>query len=421
MIHGLSHTSSTLAAIEPHADYFASKAHYQSLARRIAAVLRSGRFVLVTSDPPADPQFLSQALCNVEGSSYEVIDIRCGPELRGTELKHRAPILAGLGASVDAAVAPGRSATSSSLFLFVDFDRLSDRQIEEVCQGTLDGDRLRTSGVLLAPPDFVARLERPALQFLKARLAACFCVQDVGDDEVFPFLHNQLLAQRDRRSEARGFRRGIVMGLAASGVVAAAASGAFVFLQPTTDRVYEAPAHAEESRSMNEQKLLLAPTNRAATSAVPLQAAPETETTDTSTPGLPSLSATMAVPTEAEISSPIAPPAPADPSSGPRLSEAEIGALMRRGNAFRSAGDFTSARLYYERAAEAGDGNAALQLGDSFDPVVLGLAGIRGVTGDPAQALFWYRRARELGMAEAEQRIESLETRLAEQADTLSR
>ena len=129
----------------------------------------------------------------------------------------------------------------------------------------------------------------------------------------------------------------------------------------------------------------------------------------------------MAVPTEAEISPPIAPPAPAGPSSGPRLSEAEIGALMRRGNAFRSAGDFTSARLYYERDAEAGDGNAALQLGDSFDPVVLGLAGIRGVTGDPARALFWYRRARELGMAEAEQRIESLEARLAEQADTLSR
>jgi hypothetical protein len=415
--HGLDHPSSTLAAIEPHADYFASKAHYQSLARRIAAVLRSGRFVLVTGDPPADPQFLSQALCDVEGSSYEVIDIRCGPELRGTELKHRAPILAGLGASVDAAVAPKCSATSSSLFLFVDFDRLSDRQVEEVCQGTLDGDRLQTSGVLLAPPDFVARLERPALQFLKARLAAHFCVQEVGDDEVFPFLHNQLLAQRDRRSEARGFRRGIVMGLAASGVVAAAASGAFVFLQSTTDQVYEAPAHAEESRSMNEQQLLLAPTNRAATSAVPLQAVPETETTDKSTPGLPSLSATMAVPTEAEIS----PPAPADPSPGPRLSEAEIGALMGRGNAFRSAGDFTSARLYYERAAEAGDGTAALQLGDSFDPVVLGLAGIRGVTGDPAQALFWYRRARELGMADAEQRIKSLETSLVKAADTLPR
>jgi TPR repeat protein len=207
------------------------------------------------------------------------------------------------------------------------------------------------------------------------------------------------------------------MGLAASGVVAAAASGAFVFLQPTTDRIYEAPAHAEESRSMNEEQLLLAPTNRAATSAVPVQAAPETDATDTSTPGLPSLSATMAVPTKAEISPSIAPSAPADPSPGPRLSELEIDALRRHGDAFLSAGDVTSARLYYERAAEAGDGDAALQLGASYDPVVLSFAGIHGVTGDPARALFWYRRALEFGMTGAEQRIKSL----VEKADTLSR
>jgi hypothetical protein len=418
VIHGLSHTSSTLAAIEPHGDYFASRAHYQSLARRIAAVLRSGGFVLVTGDPPADPQSLSQALRDVGGSSYAVIDIRCGPELTGTDLKHRAPVPAGLGASVDAnaAVTPRHSATSSSLFLFNDFDLLSDRQIEEVCEATLDGDQVRASGVLLASLDFVARTERPPLQFLKRRLAAHLCVQDVGDDEVFPFFHNQLLAQRDRRSEARGFRRGIVMGLTASGVLAAAASGAFVFLQPTTDRVHDAPAHAEESRSMNERQLLLAPTNRAATSAVPVQAAPETETTDTSTPGLPSLSATMAVPTEVEISPAIAPSAPADPSSGPRLSEAEIDALRQHGDAFLGAGDITSARLYYERAAEAGDGNAALQLGASYDPVVLGRAGIRGVIGDPAKALSWYQRALELGMTAADQRIKSL----VEEADTLS-
>ena len=36
---------------------------------------------------------------------------------------------------------------------------------------------------------------------------------------------------------------------------------------------------------------------------------------------------------------------------------------------------------------------------------------LRGATADPAQALFWYRRARELGVSEAEQRIKGLETR----------
>jgi TPR repeat protein len=62
-----------------------------------------------------------------------------------------------------------------------------------------------------------------------------------------------------------------------------------------------------------------------------------------------------------------------------------------------------------------------LQLGASFDPVILGLVGARGVSGDPAQALSWYRRAQQLGMAEAEQRIKRLETRPLSEADTRSR
>ena len=67
VIHGHSHTSSTLAAIEPHGDYFASRTHYQYLARRITAVLRSSSFILVTGDPPADPQSLSYAAAMFEG------------------------------------------------------------------------------------------------------------------------------------------------------------------------------------------------------------------------------------------------------------------------------------------------------------------------------------------------------------------
>ncbi len=37
----------------------------------------------------------------------------------------------------------------------------------------------------------------------------------------------------------------------------------------------------------------------------------------------------------------------------------------------------------------------------------------RAQAADPAKALFWYRRARELGVAEAEQRIKALEIRPA--------
>jgi TPR repeat protein len=102
------------------------------------------------------------------------------------------------------------------------------------------------------------------------------------------------------------------------------------------------------------------------------------------------------------------------------MSVADIGALVERGDALFSARDISSARLYYERAAEAGDGRAALQLGTSFDPVILERAGVH-VAGDLAQALSWYRRARELGMTEAELRIKSLERWPVGETDNRSR
>jgi len=51
-----------LAATGVHSEYYASAAHYQAIAKRILGALRGGHFVLVTGDPPADPQALSAAL-----------------------------------------------------------------------------------------------------------------------------------------------------------------------------------------------------------------------------------------------------------------------------------------------------------------------------------------------------------------------
>ena len=88
---------------------------------------------------------------------------------------------------------------------------------------------------------------------------------------------------------------------------------------------------------------------------------------------------------------------------------------MTRGDRFLSLGDITSARLFYERAADARDGSAALRLGATFDPGFLGRAGVRGTASDPAQASSWYHRARDLGNAAAEERSKSHEQqRLAE-------
>jgi hypothetical protein len=189
----------------------------------------------------------------------------------------------------------------------------------------------------------------------KERLAAHVHDQEVGDDEAIAFLHNQLLAQRDRRIEAPAFRHGILIGVAASGIVLAVSIGLFLILNPIAEQTRAAPESTGGRRTVSEESSTLRP---------------------------------------ADLHS----------------SDAEIAALLRRGDAFLTSGDITSARLFYERAAEAGSGPAALLLGATFDPVMYGHVGALDAIADPAQALTWYRRARDLGMVEAEQQIKRFET-----------
>jgi TPR repeat protein len=91
---------------------------------------------------------------------------------------------------------------------------------------------------------------------------------------------------------------------------------------------------------------------------------------------------------------------PQDPT--PRsLSSADIPGLLARGDSLLGMGDVASGRLFYERAAAAGDGKAALRLGETYDPAFLKRMQLR-IQGDNAKAVYWYRRAFELGQNEAE-------------------
>ena len=85
-----------------------------------------------------------------------------------------------------------------------------------------------------------------------------------------------------------------------------------------------------------------------------------------------------------------------------------IAALVARGREYIAAGDVAAARLVLRRAAVAGDPRVALALGGTYDPIVLKELGVIGFAGDPAQARDWYRRAAELGSADAPQRLEQL-------------
>jgi hypothetical protein len=85
--------------------------------------------------------------------------------------------------------------------------------------------------------------------------------------------------------------------------------------------------------------------------------------------------------------------------------------LLARGDTLLSIGDVASARLFYERAADAGGGLAAIRLGETFDPLFLDRVHPSGVRGDSGAASFWYHRARDLGGSDAEVLQNALETK----------
>jgi hypothetical protein len=91
-----------------------------------------------------------------------------------------------------------------------------------------------------------------------------------------------------------------------------------------------------------------------------------------------------------------APPKPAAPVSETKLSDVDRALFAQRGNELLAAGDIASARLFFERAANAGDAGSAVGMAKTFDPNELTKAGVRGVKGDPAKADYWYQRAQLL-------------------------
>jgi hypothetical protein len=118
-----------------------------------------------------------------------------------------------------------------------------------------------------------------------------------------------------------------------------------------------------------------------------------------------------------------APPAPAverappqvaqrtPPPASRSLDSGEVDVLVKQGQQFVAAGDFVTARLVFQRAAEAGNAAAALALGASYDPVVLSRLGVRGVDADVGKARAWYQKAKEFGAPDADRRLSTLANR----------
>ncbi len=108
----------------------------------------------------------------------------------------------------------------------------------------------------------------------------------------------------------------------------------------------------------------------------------------------------------------VAPAAPAPQPSAPaarRMDSDEVAGLLKRAKSMLAIGDIASARLLLQRAAEAQEPEAALMLGTTYDPLVIGNHDMRSITPDPALARQWYQKAAALGSADARRRLAQLQ------------
>jgi len=478
------------AAFEAAGDYFSTETHYQSIADRIVGALRAGgSFVVVTADPPANSQLLTQALRRSTASSHVVINLHGGLDLTPEEVRRAASVVTRLPANSGAEPSPEPQDPAPPLFIFDDFDQLSDCQIKELYDAWPKGHRPVTAGVLLAGPAFLSRMEEPALQFLRDGFAGTIRFRQIGKDESLDFLRYQL-ANRDRVAETHRHPWGISPAVIIAALLVLLVAGIGALFAPyflEGDRYHSAssephrliarevstpprkpdaipnstPRATLQPTPLAEAVPPLAPAQRltipqgpssAPTEApaagpgaqVPIIVAPVVEAAPPRVPPAPAQRPAAPSPGRAaapvagavthppfaapaaEAAPPRATPAPAPLPEGPSvalsvpgkstathpLSGVELSVLVARGDSFLTAGDIVSARLFYERAADAGDGPAALRLGVTFDPGFLARTGLRGLPGDLERAKSWYRRARDLGEVAAADRLKSLEEHL---------
>jgi hypothetical protein len=84
--------------------------------------------------------------------------------------------------------------------------------------------------------------------------------------------------------------------------------------------------------------------------------------------------------------------------------------LVKKGDEQLAEGNVAAARLFYERAADAGLAQGAMALAATYDARELARLGVRGIQPDPKQARRWYERAQQLGASEADERLRRIGT-----------
>jgi len=423
----LSLPSSAFATADAGFEYLATAEHYQYLARGIVDALRQHSLVVLTGDPPASPSMLATALREAE-ASRPVIELCCRSDLDWEKLFAGGSVRPDAPGSVAVEAEPGARVPSSPIFLLADADRLSDDQIEK-----LQAIPRRPHGcdacVLLAHSDFMSRAESTECHLLDDGLTVHLRVQQLERDEIEAFIRHQLpsgenasllTAQQvtliaitsggDPAVVNRLARRMLEVEPDVSALprVTRRRSRAFVRLLAGimiclgvvwfTAGTFE-PQRLDVLVGLVRDRILPRIERAAAPAGVAAVPSPEAA-------GSSSVNVASAPPTAASARE------TTPEADGPQISAGEIAGLIARGDAFLAARDIASARLFFERAADSGDGRAAMRMAVTYDAAFLDRLGLHGLGGDPERAAFWYRRARELGGGKAEPPLGSLETEL---------
>jgi pyruvate/2-oxoglutarate dehydrogenase complex dihydrolipoamide acyltransferase (E2) component len=238
--------------------------------------------------------------------------------------------------------------------------------------------------------------------------------EDVLDDEPVGLRGIQLVVPR-RSITTRDIGFAVTVSIVAAGLAVTAFS-LFANTQPASEPQL---ASASATRVVDAAPAD-GPTGPAAArpAATELTAAPPTPAAPPAPSPPATLPAAAATPPTQKVSA-LAPADTRSPATGPQASELAMSpeqhqamaSLVARGQKLLRNGDFSSARLILERAADAGDADAALTLGSTYDPTVLARLGIRERVANVDSARTWYEKAQEFGSTEASSRLKALPNR----------
>lgn len=264
----------------------------------------------------------------------------------------------------------------------------------------------------------------PTTSFIRARAARA----DLSQDDPIPLFLSDPLGAPDPREYAPVEVRSRIIPRVLAAVLAASTLAVLAALFQSDLRGLFAAnagnwmgiAADQAMASTNTPAVPQAPRNVPArvTDARPASA----DTQDLPAPSTPSreaiatayqsaLQAQAPAPVPAAVAAPPEPPPPpAKPLPPTRTLDADtLAGLMARARSLMTVGDIAAARLLLERAANAQDATAAFVLAQTYDPAVLGTKDTRSITADAAAARDWYRKAAQLGSAEAQQRLTQLQ------------